>query len=211
MPEELLQIYSERKDEIKKRLEDFQRVFKDSDRRIFAEMAFCLCTPQSKATSCWNAINSLMKNNLLFVGNEEQIRPFLNAVRFSENKTKYIIAARNILSENSRLKVKEKMTSFKNSTEAREWLVENIKGFGMKEASHFLRNIGIGNDLAILDVHILNNLEKYGAIEEIPKSLTPKKYLEIEQKMKVFSQSVNIPFDELDLLLWSKETGMVFK
>lgn len=211
MYEDLMQLYSEKKSEFKKRLQDFNQVFQESDERVFAEMAFCLCTPQSKATSCWNAVSSLMKNNLLFSGNEEQIRPFLNAVRFSENKSKYIIAARNFFTNESELQIKNKLKSFANTQEAREWLVENIKGFGMKEASHFLRNIGLGNDLAILDVHILKNLERFGVIKEIPKSLTPKKYVEIEQQMKDFSKKIDIPFDEMDLLLWSKETGHIFK
>lgn len=211
MSEELLQIYSQRKEEIKKRLEEFNSVFEESDDRIFTELAFCLCTPQSKATSCWNAITSLANKNLLINGNEEQIKPFLNTVRFGEKKAGYIITARNFFTKDSKLRIKEKLKFFRNSQQRREWLVENVKGLGMKEASHFLRNIGIGNDLAILDVHILKNLEKYGVIKEIPKSLTRKKYLEIEAEMKKFSKSVGISFDELDLLLWSKETGMVFK
>ena len=52
---------------------------------------------------------------------------------------------------------------------------------------------------------------KHGAIESLPKSLTPKKYLEIEEKMKEFADRINIPFPELDLLFWSEETGEVFK
>jgi N-glycosylase/DNA lyase len=107
--------------------------------------------------------------------------------------------------------LKEKILSFKNSLEAREWLAKNIKGFGMKEASHFLRNIGMGSDLAILDVHILSNLQALGVIDEVPKSITDKIYLEIESKVRYFSKLVSIPMDELDLLLWSEETGIIFK
>ena len=93
----------------------------------------------------------------------------------------------------------------------REWLVENIKGIGYKEASHFLRNIGFGKDLAILDVHILKNLKEYKVIQKIPKSLTKKEYLKIENKFRDFCRRIKIPMNELDLLLWSKETGFVFK
>jgi N-glycosylase/DNA lyase len=211
MSEELLQIYSQRKDEIKKRLVEFNSVFEESDERIFAELAFCLCTPQSKATICWNAISSLSRKNLLINGSEDQIKPFLNAVRFADKKAEYIINARNFFTKDVKLQIKDRLKSFETSQESREWLAKNVKGLGMKESSHFLRNIGIGNDLAILDVHILKNLHKYGVIKEIPKSLTPKKYLEIEAEMKKFSKSIGINFAELDLVLWSKETGMVFK
>jgi N-glycosylase/DNA lyase len=103
------------------------------------------------------------------------------------------------------------ISSFSNLEEAREWLVDNIKGMGYKEASHFLRNIGLGEEFAILDRHILKNLQLLGIIEEVPASLSRKRYFEIEKKMVRFSDRINIPMAHLDLLLWYKETGEVFK
>ncbi len=94
----------------------------------------------------------------------------------------------------------------------REWLVENIKGLGYKEASHFLRNIGLGKDIAILDRHILKNLQKYGVIDKIPSSLGSRRvYLEIEEKMKALSKETRIPLEDMDLLFWSLQTGFIFK
>ena len=93
----------------------------------------------------------------------------------------------------------------------RLWLVKNIKGMGMKEASHFLRNIGKGNDIAILDRHILRNLERYKVIDSIPKTITLKRYIEIENCVRKLSEDTKIPMDALDLLFWSKETGEIFK
>jgi N-glycosylase/DNA lyase len=89
--------------------------------------------------------------------------------------------------------------------------VENVKGLGYKEASHFLRNIGLGEDLAILDRHILKNLALLGVIKEVPTSPTKRIYLEIERKMTAFSKESKIPMGHLDLLLWYKEAGEVFK
>mgnify|MGYP001596399044 FL=1 len=99
----------------------------------------------------------------------------------------------------------------KDILKTREWLAENVKGIGYKEASHFLRNIGFGKNLAILDVHILKNLKNHGVIKKIPKSLTKREYLNIENKLREFCKKINIPMDELDLLFWSKETGFIFK
>lgn len=94
----------------------------------------------------------------------------------------------------------------------REWLVKNVKGVGMKEASHFIRNIGFGGkELAILDRHILKNLKELKVIEKIPKKLTKKTYLEIEEKMREFCKMLGISMYELDMLLWYKETGKVLK
>lgn len=206
----LLEAYRSKKDEIEKRLREFKGVFNQSDERVFAELAFCLCTPQSKATVCWNVITSLMKNNLLYTGTAEQIRPFLNAVRFGEKKSKYIVTARELFSENGRMKIKEKIKSFDDVFKMRDWLIENVKGLGMKESSHFLRNIGFGQNLAILDRHILKNLNGLGLINEV-KTLSDKKYLEIENKMRKFAKEIGISLDELDLLFWSEETGQIFK
>lgn len=208
---ELLESYEKKKDRIQERLFEFKQVLNESDERIFAELAFCICTPQSKATAAWTAISSLMKNGLLYRGSTEEIMPFLNTVRFRENKASYIVETRKKLMVDNRLQTKEFIQSFVDPFELREWLVENIKGLGMKEASHFIRNIGFSFELAILDVHILKNLKEYGMIKEIPKSITKKVYLQIEDKMKEFSENTGIPLQELDLLFWSEETGMIFK
>jgi thermostable 8-oxoguanine DNA glycosylase len=48
-------------------------------------------------------------------------------------------------------------------------------------------------------------------VRSIPKSLTPRRYLAIEAKFAAFATDVGISMDELDLLFWSKETGIVLK
>jgi len=183
--------YSKRKKEIKQRLKDFSNV-KAKDR--FYELCFCLLTPQSNAKKCHNAIQLLKKHNFQNK-NINPVKHLQKNTRFHNNKAKYLLL------------LKEQYHSIKLD---REYLVKNVKGLGLKEASHFLRNIGF-RDLAILDRHILKNLVKYKAIKEVPKSLTPKKYFEIENKFKSFSKKLNIPMDELDLLFWSMETGEIFK
>jgi N-glycosylase/DNA lyase len=205
--ESLLKSYKSKKDMIRSRLEEFKNMTNESDKKIFAELCFCICTPQSKAEACNRAICKLEDNNLLFTGTREQIRPFLNSVRFCDRKSDYLIKARDLFTTDGEIEIKKKLTA----QNLREWLINNVKGLGYKEASHFMRNIGLGKPLAILDRHILKNLILYGAIKEIPKSLTKKRYLEIEDKMRQFSRKVKIPMDELDLLFWSEETGKIFK
>src|SRR5206468_12141266 len=92
----------------------------------------------------------------------------------------------------------------------REEVLNLIPGLGLKESSHFLRNIGV-QGLAILDRHILKHLKAHKVIGRIPKSLTPKRYFAIEKKWLKFSKEVGISMDELDLLFWSMETGEIRK
>ena len=115
------------------------------------------------------------------------------------------------MTKNDELITKDFFNTLPTVTEKREWIVKNIKGMSYKEASHFLRNIGFGEDIAILDRHILKNLVKLEVIDELPKSLTPKLYMEIEEKMRKYCEFVKIPMDEMDLLLWYKEAGVIFK
>ncbi len=208
--EDLLKSYASKKIAIKKRLLEFREMWKEPDERIFAELCFCICTPQSRARVCSNAIERMKRIGILFRGDEEDIRRYLIGVRFPRNKARYIVNARNFLTRRGDVVLKGKI-GFADPIRVRDWLVKNIKGVGYKEASHFLRNIGLGEKLAILDRHILKNLLRYGIIKDIPKTLTPKKYLEIEKKMRRFSKRMDIPLAELDLLLWSEETGEIFK
>ncbi|MCX5781880.1 MAG: N-glycosylase/DNA lyase [Elusimicrobia bacterium] len=200
------------KNKIENRLNEFKKIWSGgSEEDIFAELVFCLFTPQSKAVSCGEAVRILSNKGLLIKGDSKNISKEINIVRFRNNKAKYLVEARNKFYLNSKLKIKEKISSFLDVFELRDWLVENIKGLGFKEASHFLRNVGFGKDFAILDRHILKNIKRLNVINSIPKTISKKTYLKIEEKMKKFAKKVEIPLDHLDLLFWSMETGEIFK
>ncbi|MCK4352924.1 N-glycosylase/DNA lyase [candidate division WOR-3 bacterium] len=209
MIEEIKKIYTAKQDEIQMRLKEFKQVWeKGSEEDIFAELVFCILTPQSKAKSCWHAVENLINKNLLLKSNKNQITRELDGVRFKYKKAEYIVKARKRF---SKVSIKSKIKQFNDAQDAREWLAQNVKGIGYKEASHFLRNIGFGENIAILDRHILKNLRLLGIIEESPNSFSRKRYFEIEKKIREFASKINIPMNYLDLVLWYKETGEIFK
>ncbi|MBN1695776.1 N-glycosylase/DNA lyase [candidate division WOR-3 bacterium] len=204
-------VYLKFKEEIESRLNSFKKIGKNaSPEELFEELAFCILTPQSKAKLCCEAIIEMSKKNILLKGTRKEINKELQKVRFKNNKTEYLFSARNkfFCGNNS---IYSNIKKTKNPKELREYLVKNVKGIGWKEASHFLRNIGFGADIAILDRHIIRNLIELKVIEEYPKNLSEKKYKEIENKMKKLSKDLDIPMDTLDLLFWAKETGEVLK
>jgi N-glycosylase/DNA lyase len=210
--EDIREIYPTISNLINSRLDEFKQIWKTgTDEEIFAEIVFCILTPQSKAKLCWRAVENLVRKNLLLKGNKNQIAKELVGVRFKYTKAEYIVKAKKLFSENGRLIIKSKLKTLENSHDAREWLAHTVNGIGYKEASHFLRNIGKGENLAILDRHILKNLKLLNVIKKVPKSLSKRKYLEIEGEMLAFANKINIPIGHLDLLLWCKETGEVFK
>jgi len=209
---EILDIYSSIKDGIENRLKEFSLVWEnETEENLFSELAFCLLTPQSKAKMCWDSICMLKEKDALINGSEEEVLECLYGVRFKYKKSKYIVEVRELFKVDGKISVKELIENGGTPFEIREWLVKNVKGMGHKEASHFLRNVGKGRDLAILDRHILKNMRLIGVIEKIPGSMPPKKYLELEGILRQFSDEVGIPMDHLDIVLWYKETKEIFK
>ena len=165
--EELMDIYTPVKEQIETRLMDFQHIWETaSEEELFRELVFCLLTPQSKAKTCWKAVQRLTRKDMIATGEPGQVQEELAGVRFSNRKAEYICLARNTFCERS---MRSTLAGFAGPVAAREWLVENIKGLGYKEASHFLRNIGLGEELAILDRHILKNLAASGRDRRSPQ------------------------------------------
>lgn len=208
---EIDEIYARVKKDIEKAINSYANTINYSEEDYFAEIAFCILTPQSKAKNAWLAIEKLKENGLLYNGNEEDIVEYLNVVRFKNNKARYLVLLRNLMTKDGKLCSKEILKNLGDVYEKRNWILENIKGMGLKEAAHVLRNLGYGRYLAILDRHVLKNLKELNVIEEVPKSLTKKKYFEIEKLMIEYSKKVNIPMDALDLVFWYQQAGEVFK
>lgn len=196
---------------IEGRLSHFETVGQSSAQTLFEELAFCILTPQSKAFSCDEAIRELRRSGLLWNGNVEEVRAVLaKKTRFHNKKAVFLLLAREKFYKDGFASL-HALTFSGSEHEAREALLKEVKGIGWKEASHYLRNVGRGREIAILDRHILKNLVKHRAIGRLPKSLTQKRYLEIEKKMENFCREEGIPMAHLDLLFWAEETGKIFK
>src|SRR5437773_34725 len=99
--------------------------------------------------------------------------------RFHNHKAAYIVRARDRFFPPAGPILGKSLDGFVDPKGARAWLVREVDGLGWKEASHFLRNIGRGDGLAILDRHILRNLMRHGVIGRMPTSLTPNRYTRI--------------------------------
>ena len=215
---DLTAIYTRIRPAVEARLEDFRRLWATgSDKDVFKEMCFCCCTPQNNAHKAWDAVCRLDEQALLETGTAREIAEVLhNGVRFHQNKAGYIVKNRGEFYPDTKerisriLQIESPIQAGNGAkNEARNRLAERAAGWGLKEASHFLRNIGFGTSICILDRHILRQLAGYGIWTERP--LTRAVYLETEQQMIGFSGMESIPVDALDLVLWFKEKGELFK
>ncbi len=210
---EIRKVYKRIKPLIEARINGYKAIwFNGNNEDVYKELAFCILTPQSKARGAEKAINGMLNAGVFWTGIEDDLIPYLNVVRFKNTKARNLVVLREFMKdEEGRIVTKTLVDKIGDVFEKRIWLVKNIKGIGYKEASHFLRNIGFGDEIAILDRHILKNIMRLGVIDEIPKTITPKKYLEIEKKIEKYCREIEIPMDHFDLLLWYLEAGEVFK
>jgi N-glycosylase/DNA lyase len=206
LPSPWLEVYAERKDAIRARLDDFAHVPPEG---YFYELAYCILTPQSSARNADATIAELRRDRFQERGFDPTpyLRDPTHYIRFHNTKSKRLLEARETLRELLPSLVDSRLTA----VEKRDVVLRNLKGLGMKESSHFLRNIGV-RGLAILDRHIFKHLARLGVIDAIPKNApTPKRYLEIERAWHDYADRVGISLDELDLLFWSMETGEIRK
>ena len=191
---------------------ELKPVNKNDDERLFEELCFCIFTANTSAEMGLKAVDAV--RDLMIDGTAEEMTKKLDGIyRFNNLRPQYIVHTREYLKDNFDFKLKNKIEELKNDPEAlREFFANNdgIKGLSYKEASHFLRNIGF-KGYAILDKHILNSMIEFNVIENIKTPVSAKLYLEIEQKMRLFSNEIGIPMDELDLLLWSRRNGKIMK
>jgi N-glycosylase/DNA lyase len=203
--EEVIRMYQERRPAIRQRLDEFSRI---PPSEYFYELVYCLLTPQSSAVRASMAINSLRR--AAFESRDIDPEPLLRRrehyIRFHKTKAKHLIRLKRQFPLIAAALAKQRAPS-----DLRKWLAENVSGLGYKEATHFLRNVGKNDCLAILDRHILRSLKRLGVIRSIPKFLNRRQYFEIERRFAEFAGNIGIPLDELDLLFWSIETGEIRK
>ena len=209
--EELKALYEERKNSIKAQINEFEELHQNSDdRRIFEELTFCILTSAVGPKVGAKSLDAI-KDILLEASPEELIERLKGVHKYPE-KAYYIVHSRDYLKDEYDLKLKSLVNSFEDRLELREFfaLNKNIKGLGLTQASHFLRNIGI-KGYAMLDRNVVRSLYGLGVLDSAKPPSTKKKYLEAEEKMTEFAELLGIDIEELDLLLWSMKTGYIPK
>jgi N-glycosylase/DNA lyase len=87
--------------------------------------------------------------------------------------------------------------------EARRQLVANVPGCGPKQASMFLRNVGVTRELAILDRHVARYMTITGLASTMPKSFSRVSlYEEYEALLKSRADYLGFQVGTLDWAIW---------
>lgn len=93
------------------------------------------------------------------------------------------------------------LQSFESGLDARNWLVKWAPGLGPKQASMFLRNVGMAYDLAVIDRHVLRYMEIVGLGERANISQLAKyraQELVLQEHAASFGYSVGL----VDWAIW---------
>lgn len=189
---------------VAEKMREFKELGGRGNEGWFSELCFCILTANSTA-KLGMKIQGELGDELLTLPRKELTRRLKElGHRFYNKRAEFIVSARKFS------RIKDIITKFPKTQQAREWLVENVYGIGWKEASHFLRNVGF-TDVAILDRHILSILCEHGLIKQAPRTLTKRRYLEIEERVKELAEKVSLLPAELDLYMWYLKTGCVLK
>ncbi|WP_456464584.1 N-glycosylase/DNA lyase [Persephonella sp.] len=174
------------------------------DADIFSEACFCILTANSSAVMGIKIQKEIGIDGFKKYPYEklfEIIRK--KGHRFAQQRAERIIKLRE--KEQFLLETSKE----EDGKEAREKLVKNIYGYGYKEASHFLRNIGF-DDVGIIDRHISRFLFEKGLVKP-RKTITKKVYLECEEALKKIAADLGLKLSELDLYIFYIKTGKVLK
>lgn len=205
---ELQDFFQCHKDAIKSKIDSFDVL---DPKVMFARMVYCFLTPQTKAEFAKEACKRLLREDFFFCGykqedfffhaSQEELAICLrqSKIRFHNQKAEKLILWR-MMGED---KIKT-MLKIPLEEEKREFLIQEVKGIGLKEASHFLRNVGMGKDLAILDRHILRFMQENALL---PKSAdfsqVGKNYKKWEKIFVSFAHSQNQRAQEVDFAIWA--------
>ncbi|MCX7734478.1 MAG: N-glycosylase/DNA lyase [bacterium] len=200
---------------INKRVEEFKtlglfgrtkfdfRPFLDVDLEtgIFGELCFCILTANSSAELGIRIQREIGDDGFANLP-ENRIAEILSKMghRYPAVRAKYIVLARSF--------DLDKVLKQKNGKIARQ-IVSQVKGLGMKESSHFLRNIGY-DDIAIVDRHIYRFLVRHKLVP-YKDTITPSIYMESERVLEDISEKTQIPLPALDLYIFFKQAGKVLK
>jgi len=114
-------------------------------------------------------------------------------------------AAVTLYSENNGLS--ELLKNSRSEKEARRFLAGNVSGIGLKEASHFLRNVGYSKSLAIVDTHIVAFLIEIGELSDRVTTVTPAVYVKLERILTNLCDSLGLNMSVFDMAIWRYMKG----
>jgi N-glycosylase/DNA lyase len=194
-----------------------------SEEELWQTLCLCILSSNVHYESAQSALSHLIDNGYLKIKwivetpnsenliAEELSKPLYLPVkldgsgrryRFPNVRAKNIVqAARLLFSE--KLLISRLLALHYSETTVRDILVAKISGIGLKEGSHFLRDIGYSNNLAIIDSHVTSFLAEINAISRAKvKMINRSTYFKLERILQKMCKEHNISLSAFDMAVW---------
>ncbi len=179
------------------------------------ELCFCLLSPMTRYEHVRACIQRLERQGLLqrlstcpSDVRSMQVRSLLEqlpgACRFPRQKAEWVKEAGELFyGDQSTGGITGFLNRQTSALAARKALAETVPGIGMKEASHFMRNIGLGKDMAVLDSHLRRFLTEMRIVDaDTAASGSVSSYLRMERALGYLAFNAGLSMDALDLAIW---------
>ena len=162
-----------------RQLEPFSEIWQDDD--LFQQIMTTLESPQFKPR---RADGSLRR------------------YRFPKRKSALIVEARKWVRSHKPL---EKCLLYWDDPKDRRQILLACPGLGLKSASWLLRNLGMGDGLAVLDVHLVRALQDAKRIAN--EIRLPRDYYAVEKAFLDWCHELDAPSAAFDLFIWEWQRG----
>lgn len=191
---------------VESRMTEFAAVRDDRDERLYLELCFCLLTANFQSAKSIT-IHDEIGDGFLDLDAEALAKRLRElGYRFPNVRARFIVEAREHIPH-----LRDVVYGHRyDDQERRAWLEKHVKGLGFKEASHYLRNVGVPA-FPIVDRHIVALLDEHGLVQDAKKPITKSRYLAIEETMNALASSLELDHGRLDYYLWYLKTGTVLK
>lgn len=219
IPHDIMEVYNELSISTKNR-EYWQNV---SEYRLWKELVFCILSanvPYELATSAVDVLNQKGMLKPFWLANmkksenvlaKELSKPIFKPIRIDGLGRKYrypntrarsIVGASKIIYNDNR-SIKNILKNTESDVDTRNHLAKLVPGLGLKEASHFLRNVGFSNSLAVIDVHMLDFMSEFLEINLRKRSISNVvDYTTMENILQNFCMYHGLNLAIFDLAVW---------
>lgn len=188
-----------------------------SEHRLWTELACCVLSSQVPYAIAQLAAVRVEGSGLLLDGHrtcedlgaslaELLQRPFevqgsLRRYRFPGSRARQLAAtAVNVRRHAQGLA--DLLNGFGEVESARDWFVKHAPGLGPKQASMFLRNVGVSYDLAVLDRHVINYMTIVGLTQDAAPARRMVDYRRDEIILRDHAAGFGLPVGLLDWAVW---------
>ncbi len=193
-----------------------------SEARLWEELCLCILSSHTRFELATEALARLKRGGLLrrlrerpsrvsYPQVEAVLRPerlprpnVKRALPFWRMRARQLVNAARLIFGHGQPGLKNLLSHWTEAEGLRRYLVTNVPGLGMKQASSFLQSVNFSRELAVIDTRILTFLRDELMVTDVEHGrLSPVTYLELERRMQRLAAANGMEMHTLDRIVWN--------